>query len=255
MAPSPFEPFDLRPAGTAVGTVLLLHGFTGSPWDLRPLGEALAQAGFRAACPVLPGHGDAAGAITGVTELEWEECADGALRALSAEAGAPVHVVGFSMGALLAVQLAAHHPGRVRSLALFAPALQTQDRSVDWFRRLRLLPLERLRPWVTKADTDIADEAARALAPLMPRWPLRWLRGFLRLQARARALAPSVRAPALLVAADRDRVVAVAGVRELAALLPGTRRLVRLPRSGHVIPRDLDAARAAAELVDFLRRV
>ena len=254
MAGSPFDPFDLRPAGPASGTVLLLHGFTGSPWDLRPLGEALRAAGYRASCPVLPGHGDAAGDISGVTELEWEECAEGALRALYAEEGGPVHLLGFSMGALLAVQLAAHHPARVRSLALFAPALRTQDRSVDWFRRLRLLPLEWLRPWVKKEGTDIRDEATRAAAPLMPRWPLGWLRGFLRLQSRAWALAPTVRAPALLLAADRDAVVALSGVRGLAARLPGTRRLVRLPRSGHVIPQDLDADRAAAELVDFLRR-
>ena len=234
--------------------MLLLHGFTGSPWDLRPLGEALRAEGYRAACPVLPGHGDAAGDISGVTELEWEECADGALRALHAEAGGPVHVVGFSMGALLAVMLAANHPGRVRSLSLFAPALRTQDRGVDWFRRLRLLPLERLRPWVIKQGTDIRDEAARAAAPLMPRWPLGWLRGFLALQSRAAALAPSVRAPVLLVAADRDGVVALSGVRLLARLLPGTRRLVRLPRSGHVIPRDLDAPRATRELLEFLRQ-
>jgi carboxylesterase len=232
----------------------MLHGFTGSPWDLRPLGEALCAAGYRAACPVLPGHGDAAGDISGVTELEWEECADGALRALHAETQAPVHLLGFSMGALLAVALAANHPARVRSLALLAPALRTQDPAVDWFRRLRLLPLERLRPWVPKKGTDIQDVVTRAAAPLMPRWPLGWLRGLLRLQSRAAALAPTVRAPALLLAADRDAVVALSGVRALARLLPGTRRLARLPRSGHVIPRDLDAGRAAAELVEFLRR-
>jgi len=254
VASSPFDSFDLRPPGHERGSVLLLHGFTGSPWDLRPLGEALCAAGYRAACPVLPGHGDAAGDISGVTDLEWEDCAEGALRALHAETGGPVHVVGFSMGALLAVTLAAHHPARVRSLVLLAPALRAQDRGMDWFRRLRLLPLERLRPWVIKEDTDIRDEAVRAAAPLMPRWPLGWLRGLLTLQSRAAALAPGARAPALLVAADRDAVVDLSGIRALARLLPGTRRLVRLPRSGHVIPRDLDARRAAEEALAFLRR-
>jgi carboxylesterase len=251
---SPFSPFDLKPDAPAKGAVLLLHGFTGSPWDLRPLGEALARAGYRAVCPLLPGHGEDGGELPGYTEQHWEEAAEAALRQLVLEAQGPVHVVGFSMGALLALVLAANHRGRVRSLSLLAPALRLADAPSSWLRRFRFLPFERVRPWVTKDSTDIRDPAVRALAPLMPRWPLGWIRNFWRLQERAEEVAPGIRVPALLVAADHDAVVSLEGVRLLAARLPAMRRLVRLPRSGHVIPRDVDAARAEQELLAFLSR-
>lgn len=254
MSHSPFSPFDLEPETPAKGAVLLLHGFTGSPWDLKPLGEALARAGYRAVCPLLPGHGEDAGVLPDYTEEHWEEAAEAALRQLSLEENGPVHVVGFSMGALLALVLAANHRARVRSLVLLAPALRLADAPSSWLRRLRFLPFERLRPWVTKDSTDIRDPAVRALAPLMPRWPLRWIRNFWRLQARAEEVAPGLRVPALLVAADHDAVVSLEGARLLAARMPAARRLVRLPRSGHVIPRDVDAARAEEELLAFLAR-
>ena len=42
--PSLTAPFEL---GIGPGACLLVHGFTGTPWDVRPLGEALARGGFR----------------------------------------------------------------------------------------------------------------------------------------------------------------------------------------------------------------
>lgn len=255
MSDSPFSPFDLRPEGLPRGGVLLLHGFTGSPWDLRPLGEALAGAGYRAVCPLLPGHGDAPGELAAFTERDWEQAAASALRELSTETHGPVHVVGFSMGALLALLLAEGHGPRVRSLALLAPALRLADAPSSWLRRFRFFPFERVRPWIAKDSTDIRDPSVRALAPLMPRWPLGWIRNFWRLQARAETAAPGIRVPTLLVAADHDAVVSLDGARLLAARMPAARRLIRLPRSGHVIPRDRDAAQATEELLAFLDRV
>ena len=235
--------------------MLLLHGFTGSPWDLRPLGDALASAGYRAVCPLLPGHGDSPGELPSVTERHWEQAAATALRELSTETHGPVHVVGFSMGALLALLLAESQRPRVRSLVLLAPALRLADAPSNWLRHFRFFPFERVRPWVTKDSTDIRDPSVRALAPLMPRWPLGWIRNFWRLQARAEAVAPSIRVPTLLISADHDAVVSLDGARLLASRMPAARRLVRLPRSGHVIPRDRDAARATEELLAFLDRV
>src|SRR5262245_33344981 len=43
-------------AGNVRSSVLLLHGFGGSPRDLRALGELLAARGFRAVVPEVPGQ-------------------------------------------------------------------------------------------------------------------------------------------------------------------------------------------------------
>lgn len=48
------EPFSAK--GDRRGA-LVVHGFTGCPQSMRPLGEALAKAGFTVEVPRLPGHG------------------------------------------------------------------------------------------------------------------------------------------------------------------------------------------------------
>src|SRR2546430_8469231 len=50
----PADPFAL---GDGPDACLLLHGLTGSPAEMRPVGDALAAAAFRAVAPLLPGHG------------------------------------------------------------------------------------------------------------------------------------------------------------------------------------------------------
>src|SRR2546427_383316 len=91
-------PFRLEPAG-ARSAVLLLHGFTGSPWEVRPLGESLAARGYCVLGPRLPGHGTDPEAMLYVTHLDWEREAESALASL--KNFDRVFVAGLSMGALL----------------------------------------------------------------------------------------------------------------------------------------------------------
>src|SRR4051812_37684120 len=95
--------FTLEPegAGPVRGAVLLLHGFTGSPWEVRPLGESLAARGYHAFAPRLPGHGTSPEAMLYVTHLDWEREAERALHAL--QRFERVFVAGLSMGSLLAL--------------------------------------------------------------------------------------------------------------------------------------------------------
>ncbi len=66
--------------GNRVG-VLILHGFTGSPWEVRPIAERLARSGRTIALPVLAGHG------THVDDLDatsWNDWLDSAAQMLNA---------------------------------------------------------------------------------------------------------------------------------------------------------------------------
>src|SRR5437763_172178 len=62
---------------------LLLHGLTGAPAELRPVGEALARAGFRAVGPLLPGHGGKAEDLYTVTRHDLIRAAEEALLGLA----------------------------------------------------------------------------------------------------------------------------------------------------------------------------
>src|ERR1700694_884957 len=64
--------------GDGPRAVLLLHGFAGTPPELRRLGEHLAAQGWRCYAPALPGHADVPEALDG---MAWQDWADAALAA------------------------------------------------------------------------------------------------------------------------------------------------------------------------------
>src|SRR2546430_10174597 len=96
------EPFSLGGGDLAC---LLLHGLTGSPAEMRPVGEALAKAGFRAVGPLLPGHGTTPEDLLTVTRADLLAAAESAL--LGLRDARRVYLCGLSAGALLAIHLAA----------------------------------------------------------------------------------------------------------------------------------------------------
>jgi pimeloyl-ACP methyl ester carboxylesterase len=106
----------LRGARTAV----LVHGagMDQSVWTLQ--GRYLAFHGWNALAVDLPGHGRARGQAALAT---IEAMADWLAGTLGPLADAPAAVIGHSMGALVALELAARHPDRVGSLALLGAGL------------------------------------------------------------------------------------------------------------------------------------
>lgn len=252
MDPLKTAPFELGPPSSK-SRVLLIHGFTGSPWDVLPFGEAMAKDGHFVRGIRLPGHGTTPEAMTTVSARDWESAAEEALEQLSGEG--PVHMAGLSMGALLSVICAARHPLRVRSLVLMAPAMQFIGPTMALVKAAREYPLvELVRPWEQKTSTDIDDEVERNAAPVMTRFPTARLRDLFQLQETARQLMGRVRAPALVACADNDHVVSVDGGRELAAAMKGPVRMIRLGRGFHIIPRDKGRGVMFEEAKEFLRK-
>ncbi|MBN1204605.1 MAG: alpha/beta fold hydrolase [Myxococcaceae bacterium] len=246
-------PFEL---GHGDDACLLLHGFTGSPWDIRPLGEALAARGMHVKAPRLPGHGTTPEAMLEVGHQHWQEAALEALHSL--RGFRHVFVAGLSMGALLGLRLAARCPERVKGLVLIAPAARFKGPTMALLKGLRRTGLlERVKPWVRKTATDLSDPVALADAPILPAFPSARLNDVWILQEVALADAPLVRCPTLVVVAEQDHVVDPDGGRWLAGQLTKASgvQLLSLQEGYHIIPRDRGGPRLAAEVGDFLKRL
>jgi carboxylesterase len=200
----------------------------------------------------LPGHGTTPRAMLDAGAPGWLLACDEELGAFTESR---VVVAGLSLGALLALVLAARHPGRVAAVACLAPAVRFQDRLLNSLRRVRsMVPLlELLQPWVRKSATDILDPVARAESPVLPAWPSARLRDLWETQDLAWGSAARVTSPVLVLVAAQDRVVQADGAAALMRRLKqaSSARLVRIEDSGHILPRDRGQARVAAEVGSF----
>ena len=136
--------------------VVMFHGGSGS-WNhwVRNI-AALAAAGRQVWIPDLPGSGESARPPTGGDADALPEPVESALQALLGDA--PVDLVGFSFGSMVATLMAAQWPQRVRRLVLSgAPALGINS---DW--------KPALKPWLHLEPGPELDRTHRAnLASLM----------------------------------------------------------------------------------------
>lgn len=209
---------------------LLLHGFAGSPAEIRPVIEHLAARGITVSAPVLPGHGTSPEDLRGTRSRHWVRAAEAELAALQERFGR-VHVVGFSMGGLIALYLAAHH--QVASVTTLAAPVRLND----W--RQILVPLAKyLMPYYESKIRN--PEIAAQLENNYERMPLSALHSLMRLARRVRRDLPRVTAPVQALQGDRDKWIApesaaylmenIASLEKRMELLPGRNHFVALER-------------------------
>lgn len=229
--------------------VLLLHGLTGSTFELHHLALRLAAAGYRCLAPVMAGHGGAPEDLVGVPWGEWVAKAG---RDLARLAGARrTFVAGCSMGALVACALAHEAPARVDGLLLLAPAMEltAAGRLAAALGRRRVFR----RVVVPKGSgSDVRDEAMRRRNPCLPGVPLASVAELAGLAAHVTRIAPEVAAPALVVAGGQDHTVTLGGVRRLARRLGAGPEVLVLPESWHLVGVDVERERCADAALAFL---
>ena len=99
--------FDWTVDGNARGGVLLLHGMSDSPYSLRAIGETLHDNGYHVIGLRLPGHGTAPAELKHASWRDMAAATRIAARYLASQVGdAPLHVIGYSTGAALALDFA-----------------------------------------------------------------------------------------------------------------------------------------------------
>ena len=115
--------------------LLLIHGLGGTPLELRFVAMRLARAGHTVYCPQLAGHCGGYEDLRATGWRDWHGSVQKAHARLQQEC-ATIIVGGLSMGAVLALHLAAEHPADVHGLALFAPTLWLDGWGMPWYSGL-----------------------------------------------------------------------------------------------------------------------
>ncbi len=232
----------LWPGGAAAA--LLIHGFPGTPAEMRPVAELLQPMGWTVQGLLLPGFG---AELANSRQPRYEEWLAATIQALAAlrSAHRPVMLVGYSMGGALAVSAAAL--SQADGIILLAPFVLEQRWPYSAVAEIasRLLRAD-LRPvW----QADLANSQPRAdLFGLFPDLepddsetrqvlrgagvPLSLLRQVARAGWQAYLRAPEVRVPALVVQGRRDEAARSWRTRALVARLAGQVRVLEVA-AGH----------------------
>lgn len=244
------EPFRFEAPGDLA--CLLVHGFTGSPHELRELGRHLAEQGITAQGVLLPGHGTSPEDMASCRYQDWLAAVERELDALLAE-GKRVVLAGLSMGGTLALNVAARRAEDARLAGVVA--LAAPLRFVDW--RLRLLPVAGLlMRWLSWGRPDIKDASVWDQHVAYRRFHVRALIQLVRLVRDTRLLARQVRQPLLVVQSRLDNTVAAFNAQLICQTVASPApRLVWLDNSYHVITLDYDAARVRQEVAGFIREI
>lgn len=244
------EPFEL-PGRPDVG-VVLVHGFTGAPAEMRPLGDALADSGIGSVGVRLRGHGTHPDDMTRYRFRDWTDDVDDGLRRVLARHERAV-LVGLSMGGTLVLDAAARHADDPRVIGLVtigAPLVLD-----DW--RLRFVgPLSQVIKWQAWGRPAIKNQAAWGRHVGYRRFRTPAIRELLALMARARARLPTIHQPILAVHASIDTVVPPRNATIIYEGVSSRDRAMRLfDNCYHVITVDFPADQLNADVVRFVKRV
>lgn len=124
------KPFFFR--GTNEKAVLLIHGWTTTPYELRRLGNFLNENGFTACAPMLSGHGTIPNELEDVKWEKWLEDVEKKYWELK-NSHEKVYVAGTSIGASLAIILAKKYPEISGIVLMATPYKLRMERLVEWF--------------------------------------------------------------------------------------------------------------------------
>jgi carboxylesterase len=237
-------------AGSAP-SVILLHGFGGTPKDLRALAELLAAQGFRAVVPAVPDQTSTTFAYRRgrVSSADYAAWLIDLIRRETAASGQPPSLVGFSMGGALATLVAADHA--VARLVLISPYFNLPEK-LQWVTGISQW-LRWIVPVVPKAAKgQIMDpDGYRAYATGSYFVSLRAAMRLAELTTIARAKAADLTVPTLVFASERDTVASFSVTADLFRPLANA-RLVLCNRSNHIVTYDFDRELVATEVLAFL---
>lgn len=248
---------DPHPDGSPA--VLLLHGLgaNGSMWTLQF--DDLIAAGYRPLAPDAPGFGDSPYDGRG-----WNfrrVAADLAALLRELETG-PAHVVGLSMGGVIAQQFALDYPGLVRKLVLVSTFAVLRPSSLSqwlyFLQRLMVVHLAGLeqhskivaqRVFPAPEQESLREMAAAQIARADPRAYRAAMRHLGLFDSRRRLR--EIRVPTLVISGEHDTTISPARQKMLAGGIPGARQIV-IPEGGHAVAID-QAAAFNQVLLEFLQ--
>ena len=253
--------------------VLLVHGLTGTPAEMRVLGKGLNRQGFTVYAVQLAGH---CGTMDDLVETRWQDWLASVESGLERFCGHVDQVVvgGLSMGALLSLAIAEKRADKVAGVCALSTTFRYDGWSIPHYTKLAfLLPLFRRlgigrnSVFMEAPPYGIKDEALRARIveqmhsgdsaaaglPGNPWWSIIELRA---LSTHVQSHLPDMRAPCLVIHANEDDISSVSNAHDIArGAVNAQVKLVLLDNCYHMITIDRERRTVIARMNEFLAQI
>jgi carboxylesterase len=252
--------------------VLLIHGLTGTPTEMRLVGKGLNRAGFDVYGMQLAGHCGDVDDLLATGWKDWYASVEAAAARYRKEVD-HLFVAGLSMGAVLALKLAADHPDWVRGVGVYGATFRYDGWAIPWYGRLSfLLPLigrlgigkhrmvhenepyglrdERLRAQIS--GLMLGGDSAAAGLPGNP-WPS--LAEMYDMAAVVRRELPKVKSPCYIAHATEDDVASLENAYLVARSVSGPTEMLLLKDSYHMITIDRERRTLIQGSAEFFSRI
>jgi carboxylesterase len=212
---------------------LLIHGFTGSPYEISPLAEHLAaHTDWLIRTPTLAGHGNQKASLKETSWKDWIASAEQELQKM-VEDCEEVFVIGFSMGGLIAAHLATKY--QISKLVLLSPAVYYMD-------------TQRLVKEVSGTIKDFFHHQSSAFENLekykrkLGSTPLKAVLNFKKLVKELRPVFGNIQVPILIIHGERDNIAQPKGAHYIYDKVQSEEKeIIFLKKSSHVVCRDCES--------------
>lgn len=245
--------------------VLLIHGLTGAPVEMRFVAKALNRLGFTVCAPQLAGHCKDIATLEATKYEDWLDSLREPLGRLRGEVR-KVYTAGICVGGALGLMLAHQEPGKIEKSVIYSPTLHYDGWNQRLWERIGahlIDPLKWVKAWhhlsfQERSPYGIKDERMRRfllegaeLKGILPVFPVIALYENFRLNRALKAALPDMRVPTLLLHAREDDVSHPRNAEKIKKLHGGACELCYLDDSYHMIHVDRERERVAELTAKF----
>ncbi len=228
--------------GNEIG-IMLIHGVTGIPEEMRLLGEYLNKKGATVYGVRVAGHGTTPEELA---KLKWKDLYKSVEEKLEIlkEKSTTLVVGGLSMGGMLTLALAAEHKEIQKIFTLSAPVELN-----DW--RIKLIPLLKIFMKYYKKEPE--DEINGLPHYSYPVYPLSTIYELYKAQKQIKQNLPKITQPILIIHSKSDPSVDVKNAQIIYDNVSAKeKKIVLLEKSGHVITKDVEKEKVFEAVADFI---